>query len=202
MLLKCLFFSLFFCYIRKNNIMENPSRYLYINTTKTRNENKSGKAFIKLELFMNKVEAIATVSFTLWLHCRLSEIELIVSNLALRGTKYKKQEEEEKNQIRISKASWKKQRSCKCNPYPFCFFLHYIALFLTFEKFETILRPRLAKQSWPFSWDRTVAEVRIWFFSNEFWQWMKPHIIHFINKPIISMIFKRLFSLLSWTSIC
>ena len=43
---------------------------------------------------MNKVDAIATVSFTLWRHCRLLEIELIVSNLALRGIKYKKQEEE------------------------------------------------------------------------------------------------------------
>ncbi len=182
--------------------MENPSWYLYINTTKTRNENKSSKALIELELFMNKVEAIATVSFNLWLHCRLSEIELIVSNLALRGKNTKNKKKKKSNQIRISKASWKRQRSCKCNPYPFCFFLHYIALFLTFEKFETILRPRLAKQSWPFSRERTVAEVRIWFFSNEFWQWMKPHIIHFINKPIIITIFKRLFSLLSWTSIC
>jgi hypothetical protein len=67
--------------------MENPSWYLYINTTKTRNGNKSSKAFIKLELFMNRVEAIATGSFTLWLHCRLSEIELIISILALRGPK-------------------------------------------------------------------------------------------------------------------
>jgi hypothetical protein len=127
--------------------MENPSWYLYINTTKTTNENKSSKAFIELELFMNKVEAIAIVSFNLWLHCRLSEIELIISNLALRGKNTKNKKKKKSNQIRISKASWKKQRSCKCNLYPFCFFLHYIALFLTFEKFETILRPRLAKQS-------------------------------------------------------
>jgi hypothetical protein len=90
--------------------MENPSWYLYINTTKTRNGNKSSKAFIKLELFMNRVEAIATISITLWLHCRLSEIELIVSILALRGPKKKKNQKSK--QIRISKASWKKERSC------------------------------------------------------------------------------------------
>jgi hypothetical protein len=61
-----------------------------------KDENKSSKAFIELELFMNKVEAIATVSFNLWLHCRLLEIELIVSDLALRGKNTKKQEEKKK----------------------------------------------------------------------------------------------------------
>jgi hypothetical protein len=51
------------------------------------------------DLLQNKVEAIAIVSFNLWLHCRLSEIELIVSNLALRG-KNTKNKKKKKNQIK------------------------------------------------------------------------------------------------------
>ena len=109
--------------------MENRSWYLYINTTKTRNENKSGKAFIKLELFMNKLEAIATVSFTLWLHCRLSEIELIVSNLALRAknTKNKK-----KKKIKSNKNFKSKLEKAKIMQMQSLSFLFLLTLYSTF----------------------------------------------------------------------
>jgi hypothetical protein len=79
---------------------------------------------------MNKVEAIATVSFTLWLHCRLSEIELIVSNLALRGKNTKKQEEEEKKSNKNFKSKLEKAKIMQMQSLSFLFLLTLYSTFL------------------------------------------------------------------------